>query len=170
MTSYEGIGAEHSETTEALLMGVLRKEWDFKGAITTDYVSYTTSDAIAEGFIRSGGSLTMGKDIGLGPSDWTYDSMSSLRFQNRLKQVAKEILWTWLRAEYNARYYEANPDADDTFVSATSIPSWVWWKPALTSINVAAGFGIGLWIETILVNIFLPKNKKKEELAQEGGK
>ena len=38
MTTYQGVGAEHSETTEALLSGVLRGEWDFKGAITTDYI------------------------------------------------------------------------------------------------------------------------------------
>ena len=171
MTSYEGFGAEHSETSEALLTGVLRKEWDFKGAITSDYVSYPSKAAVCEGFVRAGGNL--GMNMALSATTSSFNSLGSNRFQNRLKDVAKEILWTWLRAEYNARYYQANPDTDDQVVSSTSLRSWVWWKPLLSSVNLTAGVGLTLWLEAILLNIFWPEKnslaKRKEESVEEGG-
>ena len=170
MTSYEGFGAEHSETSEALLTGLVRKEWDFKGAITSDYVSYPSKAAVCEGFVRAGGNLGMNMALSAATSE--FNSRASNRFQNRLKDVAKEILWTWLRAEYNARYYKANPDADDTVTSSTSLQSWVWWKPVLTSINLAAGVGLALWLEKLIFDIFLPEEVnllKREEELEEGG-
>ena len=171
MTSYEGFGAEHSETSEALIMGVLRKEWDFKGAITSDYVSYPSKAAVCEGFVRAGGNL--GMNMALSATTSAFNSLNSNRFQNRLKDVAKEILWTWLRAEYNARYYQANPDTDDQVVSSTSLRSWVWWKPLLSSVNLTAGVGLTLWLQAIILNIFWPEKKslaqRKEETVEEGG-
>ena len=60
MTTYQGVGAEHSESTTALLTGVLRKEWAFNGAITTDYIG---KNFWCESIIRSGGNL--GMDVSL---------------------------------------------------------------------------------------------------------
>ena len=55
----------------------------------------------------------------------------------------------------------------------TIIPSWVWWKPVLTTFNAAACIGLAIWLETILLDIFLPKEDelplRKEEETQVGG-
>jgi beta-glucosidase len=157
MTSYEGFGAEHAETTEALLTGVLRREWDFKGAVTSDYVSYPDKAAVFEGFIRAGGNL--GMNMALTATSSEFNSTASNRYQNRLKDAAKEVLWTWLRAEYHARDYKANPDMDDSVGSVTIIPSWVWWKPVLTTFNAVAIIGLAFWLENIILDIFLPKEE-----------
>lgn len=151
MTSYDGLGAEHAETSAALIGGVLRGEWDFKGAVTTDYIPGSW-DAYLEALIRAGGNLGMNATLVS-----SFDSTSSPRFQNRLKEVAHEILYMWLRADYNADQYNANPDVDHDIISSNSIQSWNWWKPAVRCITVCTSIGLGLWGMYALIDFFDPK-------------
>lgn len=163
MTTYQGFGAEHSETTIGLLTGVLRKEWDFKGVITTDYIG---NRAYCDAIIRAGGNLGMG--VSLGSLDGvTYNESSSLRLQHRLKEVVKQILYTWLRADYNEQQYLLNPDKDETFLSSFTIDSWVWWKPLVTCINVGVISLIVMWASFLLIDELVKSNK--ETKAKEKG-
>jgi hypothetical protein len=165
MTSYEGLGAEHAETTEALINGILRKEWNFKGAITTDYISnYSVTNGATNAlqmFVRVGGSLGMGASIG------TADRSSSPRYLNRLKEISKEILWTWLRAEYNAIYYTEHPDANDTYEYTSTLNPWVWWKPMLYTFNTAVIAGVVIWAEAVVLNRVFKLKKKEAEVDTE---
>ena len=153
MTSYDGLGAEHAETSTALLTGVLRNEWDFKGAITTDYIPGSW-DPYFEALIRAGGNLGMNATLVS-----SYDSTSSLRFQNRLKEVAHEILYMWLRADYNADQYNANPDVEEDIISSNSMQSWNWWKPAVKCVTVCVSVGLVVWGEYALINFFDPSKE-----------
>ena len=156
MTTYQGIGAEHSETTIALLTGVLRKEWDFKGAITTDYIG---NKAYCDAIIRAGGNLGMGVSLG-SLEGVSYNENSSLRLQHRLKEAVKQILYSWLRADYNEQQYLLNPDTDETFLSSFTIDSWVWWKPLVTCINVGVCSLIVMWASFLLIDEFVKSNKE----------
>lgn len=106
MTTYQGVGAENSETTRALLVGVLRNEWQFKGAVTTD--AHGTNQ-YADGLFYSGGNFGMGNSLGKatyeGIGALKYDSASSARVQNRLRESAKQVLYMWLHADYCADGY-----------------------------------------------------------------
>ncbi len=165
MTTYQGVGGEHSETTEALLTGVLRKEWNFKGAVTTDYIG--GNDFYCDAIIRSGGNYGMGVSLGT-ISGVSYNTSSSLRLQNRLRDVAHEMLYTWLRADYNEKEYLKNPDKDDKYISSSSIASWVWWKPFLTCVDVVAFTACGLWIGLVALNVFTTDDKKEATFLQKG--
>ena len=156
MTAYRGPGAEAAESTEAMIIGVLRKEWQFKGAITTDYTG-TTTGPHSEYIVRAGGNLGMGNR--LSPSGWSYDSTTSLRFQNRLKEVAHEVLYMWLRADYYEQQYLENPDESDVFISSTSISSWEWWRPAVQGINAFVVIGLSVWTLFIVVDLFDPRKR-----------
>lgn len=104
MTTYEGIGAEHTETTLALLNGVLRREWGFNGSITTDYIGHKP---YVESIIRMGGNLGMGVSLG-DYANITYDLNSSSmtpRLQHRLRESAKQVLYTWLQTDARADEY-----------------------------------------------------------------
>ena len=156
MTTYQGIGAEHSETTIALLNGVLRKEWGFKGSITTDYIG---NNAYCDALFRAGGDLGMG--VGLGTlSGITYDESSPLRVQHRLKEAVKHILYTWLRADYYERNYD--PSEDETYISSTSIQSWVWWKPMVTSLNICVTTLLVLWAGLVVLDNFIKFDDESE--------
>ena len=195
MTSYDGIGAEHAETTEALITGVLRKEWGFNGTISTDYLpTYYSSNYnnYCEAFVRAGGDLGMNVSL-----VWSGDGTASNRFQNRLKEVAHHVLYTWLRSDYNKTEYEdyvnllAQFDAGtidkETYVSQNAdkweeyqqkylvandssssgaIKSWEWWKPVLYSIDVVAGLCLAIWAEFVLLSVFMPNKKVEKEGEQ----
>lgn len=154
MTTYRGIGSEHSETTIALLQGVLRNEWDFKGAITTDYI---TNANYCEAIIRARGSLGMGCRL----SD-SFNSTANIRFQHNLRMAMKDVLYMWLHADYYERYFIANPDEEDSTVVSSSINSWNWLKPFLTTVNVVAISGLVVWGSFIALDVFMPKKKKDE--------
>ena len=156
MTAYRGPGAEVAESTVGMVEGVLRREWQFKGAITTDYTG-TDTGPHTELAIRAGGDLGMGNK--LHPNGWSYDSTTSLRFQNRLKEVAKEVLYMWLHADYLEQQYLENPDESDVFLSSTSIQSWEWWKPAVQSINVFVIAGLSTWTLFIVIDLFDPRKR-----------
>lgn len=158
MTTYQGIGAEHSETTAALLTGVLRKEWAFKGAITTDYIGY---NPYCDSILRCGGNLGMGVNLSIG----SYNENSSVRLQHRMRDSVHQVLYMWLRADYNERQYLANPDGEETFISSTSINSWSWWQPMLTSITVVVAVGCAMWAALVLVSVFM-KPAKPEKTEQ----
>ena len=162
MTTYQGIGAENSETTVALLTGVLRKEWDFKGAITTDYIGH---DPYLDLIIRFGGNFGMG--VELGSVDLVYNNAGDMkiRLQHRLQDLVHEVLYMWLRADYNEQQYLANPDQDDKYISSTSINSWVWWKPFITSLDVCVGTGMALWASLIIISVVMPKKKAKRTVG-----
>lgn len=159
MTTYHGVGGEHSETTVGLITGVLRNEWDFKGAVTTDYIHENTyCDAI----IRSGGNLGMGCRLSFGG----YDSSASLRLQHRMRESVKQVLYVWLHADYNARQYALNPDASDTVTASSSILTWSWWQPLVYTLDVCVGVGCALWAALIAISVFMPAKKKNEDFSE----
>ncbi len=161
MTTYQGIGAEHSETTEGLLTGVLRREWDFKGIAVTDYI-YT--DEYLDAFVRAGGDL--GMNVSVGTSGLVYSQTgSTARLQNRIREIAKHLLYTWLRADYNEKQYLLNPDDGDTYVSSVSIPSWSWWQPLLYTLDAIIVTEVFLWAALLVLNTFW-KIKETELVSQ----
>ena len=157
MTTYRGIGAEASESTTALIMGVLRGEWQFKGAITSDHTGTTT---VAEALLRSGGNLAMGNTL---ITDWK--STENLRFQNRLREAMHETIYMWLRAEYYERDYQAKlasgeiVEENSAFISSVGISSWEWWRPALSCVNVFATVTLGAWGICTVIDLVDPDKR-----------
>ncbi len=155
MTTYQGVGAEHSETTVALLDGVLRREWDFKGAITTDYIG---DNSLCEAIIRCGGNLGMG--VGLGTIGITYNDSylnANPRMANRIRESVHQTVYMWLKAVKNEQDYLANPDKNETTVVTTSINGWQWWKDLVLMINVCAGILLSMWGLLVILSVIKPK-------------
>ena len=163
MTTYQGIGAEHSETTIALLTGVLRREWDFKGAITTDAIG---TNPYCDSILRAGGNFGMGVELGT-LKGVTYNADSSARIQHRLRDSVHQVLYMWLRADYNESQYLLNPDEGDSFVSSTSINGWEWWKPFITTVDICVGVLCVMWAALVIISILFKKNKNKAPRVSE---
>jgi beta-glucosidase len=161
MTAYRGPGAAVAESSVGMITGILRREWQFKGAITTDYTG-TETGAHSELIVRAGGDLGMGNK--LTPNGWTYDSTTSLRFQNRLKEVTKEVLYMWLHADYLERDYKdkiasGEINEESTAISSTSINSWEWWRPTVKSFNAFMTVSLTTWGVFTVVDLFDPKKR-----------
>ncbi len=160
MTSYQCVGAEPPEYSQGLITGVLRGEWQFKGSITTD--ANGQRDFKIEGLIRTGGNY--GMSIALGTNGINYaQSATTGRFQNRLRESIHQVLYTWLRADYNERMYQETAK-ESTYIANTSINSWVWWKPFIISLDVVIGCLIVYWLISATTG-FVEKNKKEENVV-----
>ncbi len=162
MTTYQGVGAEHSETTQALLRGVLRNEWDFKGAVTTDYIG---TNPYCDTLLRCGGDFGMGVKPGT-IEGVKYDSSSSARVQHMIREIAHHVLYMWLRADYYEKQYLANPEKDDSFISSTSIDSWCWWKPLIVTLDITIATLLAMWGAMVIVGFIIPSDKEKQNLKE----
>ena len=105
MSSYNRIGAVWAGGSKALLTGVLRDEWNFKGAVITDYADHHQF-MNGDQALRAGGSLWMSGATG---GSFAFET-SSATFQNALRRAAKETLYMMLHVRAVNRDY-ANGDA-----------------------------------------------------------
>ena len=111
MTSYNRIGAVWTGGSQALLTGVLRDEWNFPGAVITDYSDwhkYMNGDQM----LRAGGDLWMD---GMVKGETTCET-SSNSYKQALRQATKHTLYMYTNAlAENVNY--ANEIGDDSMVS-----------------------------------------------------
>ena len=150
----------YGTSVPALLTRVLRKEWAFNGAITTDYIG---KNFWCESIIRSGGNLGMGVSLSKGGFSDYKTVTPTVRFQNRLRESAHQTLYMWLRAKYYEREYLKNPDKNDNYVSSTSINSWCWWKPLVTCIDVLLISGAVFLLMMTYTGVFMKDEKSSQE-------
>ena len=100
----------------------------------------------------------------LGRTGITYsESATTGRMQNRMREAMHQVLYTWLRADYNERTYQETAK-DNTYISSTSINSWVWWKPFLISLDIVIGCLIVYFIISATTG-FVEKNNEEENAA-----
>ena len=149
MSSYNRIGNVWTGGSEALISGIIRGEMGFNGTVVTDYVdSWSTSFMSIEDAVRAGGDINLGqRNTGL---DTGFDD--SNRIQNRVKEVCHHVLYMFLSPiAANAEY---NESADvEQIVIGTVVEPWVWWKLALTDLNIIVGVGCAYWFYFILRDI-----------------
>lgn len=111
MTSYNRIGAVWTGGSQVLLTGVLRDEWNFPGAVITDYSDwheYMNGDQM----LRAGGDLWMD---GMVKGETTCET-SSNSYKQALRQATKHTLYMYTNAlAENANY--ANEIGDDSMIS-----------------------------------------------------
>lgn len=115
MTAYNRIGAVWTGGSEALITGVLRNEWGFKGAVITDYSDNKTYMNIDQA-VRAGGNRFMGSN------GWLYDNTAD-RLERRIFVAYKEYLFNILNS-YNTYIYNTPYEdiLDLTFPQTDSEP------------------------------------------------
>lgn len=143
MTSFNRIGCIWAGGNEALLQGILRQEWGFKGQIITDM---TENETNMDGSfnLRCGGNINLG---GMSThSGDNYSLSSPARVQNRMRQAIKEIAYSYTHALYKNWSYNESADPADAVIVSEPKYAWQWWEPALVSIDavVIAGLAIAL--------------------------
>ena len=130
MSAYNRIGALWAGGSPALLTGVLRQEWDFRGTVITDYSDhheYMNGDQM----LRAGGDLWMD---GFGGS-LTCETESN-SYAHALRRASKNILYMYLNARVENRNY-AEQTGDTAFVRprmTSGTPIWRYAAAALVSI------------------------------------
>ena len=166
MSSFNRIGAVWTGGSQALLQGVLRNEWGFKGMTITDYTENGTLQDSNQ-MLRAGGNYV------LSSSNFNEISQNNAtnRYKWQLRQSAKHIIWANVKVAYTNFVY--NSDASNkAIVSSSSKAPWVWWKPllhcaeALVIVSLAFGCLAALMPSDPEFRAHLFKKKSKDEGAE----
>ena len=157
------IGGIWTGGNEALIQGVLRKEWGFRGQIITDMTENKTNMDIGFSF-RHGGNLNLGGGSTVANSIGTATN-TPVRVQYRLREAMHEIAYAYCHAMWrNATYNEA-ADPSEMIVSVPPKEPYLWWKPAVITLDVAV-YG-GLVVAVVAAGLTILKAVKparKEEV------
>ena len=148
MSSFNRVGATWAGGNRALLTGVLRDEWGFRGSVLTDY-ALEWEMAIMD--INQG--LRAGNDIWLNglrtDTIGTIKDRSSATSVTLARNATKNVLYTYCNTVYEQNEYLKNPAED---IPAAAIASkavigpkayWVW---ALVALDVLTAAGLGFWV------------------------
>lgn len=166
MTSFNRIGGIWTGGNEALIQGVLRREWGFRGQIITDMTENKTNMDIGFSF-RHGGNLNLGGGNTVAAAIGTA-ATTPIRVQYRLREAMHEIAYAYCHAMWRNATYNASADPSEAIVSIPPKDSYLWWQPALVSIDAFAfgGLIIGAAAAVITIKATLTY-KKEEDLANE---
>ena len=166
MTSYGRIGNCYTGGSEALIEGVTRQEWGFKGVIVTDY-SYDNKFMNIDHGLRAGNDLGMGSSLNYMGADYSfnYSESATPRIQKQLKKAVKHACFAYAHTQVINKnwneYVKDHPDEGKTIDSAVIIDSWNWWKPTIVAFDIMVGCGIVIWAyETIRKKSWFEDNKE----------
>ncbi len=175
MTSFNRVGATWAGGSEAMIQGVLRNEWGFKGMIITDMIESSDLMDISQ-HLRAGANYVLGGSgytTGSASSQPT-ESTASSRLQWRLRENLKQVIYAHVRVLYKNEIYNQNASSGELIVVTESKKPYEWWKPALdcaeAMVYVATFFGLFavLWPSNVefrkeLFARLFGKNPKEEE-------
>ncbi len=140
MTSFNRVGGLWAGGNEALIQGVLRKEWGFRGQIITDMTENKTNMDIGFSF-RYGGNLNLGGGNTVANAIGTA-SNTPVRVQYRLREAMHEIAYAYCHAMWRNATYNAASDPSEMIVSIPPKEPYLWWKPAVISLDVMVYGGL----------------------------
>ena len=124
MSSFNRVGAVWTGGSQALMQGVLRNEWGFKGMTITDYTENGTLQDANQQF-RAGGNYILSASNFSDPGE----DNATVRYKWRLRESAKQVIYGTLKPRYDNFLY--NSDTSHKAIISSAKSPWVWWKPLL---------------------------------------
>ena len=162
MTSFNRTGAIWAGGNEALIQGILRSEWGFKGSIITDMTENETNmdggaNLRAGGTINLGGYSTVGKPL---------NESASPRLLWRAREAIKHLAYGYTHALWKNWSYNESAEPQDAVIVVETKLVFEWWKPALISVNAvidgAILIGIYFLLTKNVLEISATKARKEE--------
>ena len=153
MTSFNRCGGIWAGGNEALIQGVLRGEWGFRGQIITDMTENKTNMDVTFHF-RNGGNVALGGGWGSGVSMTLDQSSSPARVQWRLRECMHEIAYSYSHALYKNAVYNESADPQDAIIVTEPKRSYQWWEPALVTVDAFAYGGLLIGLFAVLYKGF----------------
>ena len=167
MAAYNRIGATWCGGSYALMTGVLRDEWGFRGSVVTDAWTVGNDLYNMEQGVRVGTNMLLNSSR----QPYGLNGLNNLTTINCLRDSAHDILYTYCNTIYRQdKYIEAkangeNVDGDifDVQISGKQAKgAFPYWLVALITVDIVTMIGLTIW--TYL--IFLKKEKNKTDNIQ----
>jgi beta-glucosidase len=168
MTSFNRIGGIWTGGNEALIQGVLRREWGFKGQIITDMTENGTNMDIGFSF-RCGGNINLISQSHTEAAAIGTAANTPVRVQWRMREAMHQIAYSFCNAMWRNNNYNVSADPSEAIVSIPPKQSYLWWQPALISIDGFAfgGLVIGVAAAVLTIRTTLKYRDEEEEPANE---
>ena len=164
MTSFNRIGGLWTGGNEALIQGVLRREWGFRGQIITDMTENKTNMDIGFSF-RYGGNLNLGGGSTVANAIGTA-ATTPVRVQWRLREAMHEIAYAYCHAMWRNATYNESADPSEAIVSIPPKDAYLWWQPALVSIDAFAFSGLAIGAAACVLTILNTLKNGGEEAEE----
>lgn len=155
MSSYNRVGAVWAGGSLGLLTGILRQEWNFQGAVITDYSDH--HDFMnGDQMIRTGGDLWM-DGMMLGTLKCETESNS---FWQAMRQASKNIVYMTLNAHVeNMNYVAESGDTDMTRPLITvEMPLW---QKIIIGLDVVSVALFALALRSVILDVQVKRAAKK---------
>lgn len=155
MASFNKIGPTWAGSNYAMINGIIRTEFGFKGTVITDYSDGTSADMD----IHSG--LRGGLNTELNPKYPNTGNHGKVDFEdvteaNLARESAKSIIYTICSTYYYAKHNtEVNEYTVEVTGPQTIKKGFEWWIPVLVASEVVIFGALGFWLY-----IALKKDKK----------
>ena len=159
MSSFNKVGATWAGGNYALLTGLLREEWGFRGSVLTDYALEWEMD-----FMDINQGIRAGNDMWLNglrtDSIGTINNKNSATTLSCAREATKNMLYTFCNTLYKQSKYIEHPIANAPVAELTSkmhsgpAATWIWLLVGLDALTV---IGLGVWV------YFCFFHKKKEK-------
>ena len=105
-----------------------------------------------------------GNNYILGGSGWSTGTgsapklaTSTPRFQHRMRECAKQVIYAHIHALYRNKLYNENPE-NAAIISGSSKPTWLWFKPVIWSAEA-------LVLTGLILGVALPWIPSKKEFG-----
>lgn len=148
MSAYNKVGATWAGANYAMINGIIREEFGFRGTVISDYDNNEDSMNINAG-------LRGGNDTWLNPQypSYRYPTKTWSRFDsndvthlNLARNATKNILYTFC----NTYYYSTHKDMNNPYAKEVSTPKTVeqgfeWWIHVVVGLNVLTLIGFIIW-------------------------
>lgn len=164
MSAFNRVGATWSGGNYALLTGVLRNEWGFRGSVITDYALAWEMEIMD---INQG--LRAGNDFWLNglrtDTIGTISNKDSATSVSLARTATKNVLYTYCNTVYRQSLFMDNPDVEEGYpiaeitgkAATQASNAWIW---GVIAIDVVAAVGIGVWC------YFLFFKRKKQDKTE----
>ncbi len=149
MAAYSNVGAVTCTGSYALLTGVLRTEWGFKGTVITDYSDGSDACDPDQG-LRAGTDMWLaGARAGLG----SFNDKTSATAVSCMRRAAKNVIYTYCNTLYRQANYDPAEGESQFAVEVSNRAAGdvaMFWVLGVVAIDVVAMAGVGFWAYMVL--------------------
>lgn len=153
MAAMNCVGSTLAKYHGAMIDGVLRGEWDFKGTVITDWEG---SGNVAKGLYAGLDLWLTGAQVKVQTNGWSNTAV----FVTAARNACKHILWAKAFAYYTNQTHDSSEDiiAADTDIIVAHDVAFGWWYVGVWSLTVATAIGTTVFVIHAIKST--KKNKK----------
>ncbi len=161
MVAFNRIGATNASHHAGMLQTILRKEWGFKGLISTDMMNnkyyFNAESMIMAGitqvadFASNNSYIDSANNHGGADSNWTYITVDAVKNDATLVNQARQNL-----------KYQLYAFANSAVLNISTVRVTPWWETAVKAIITVSAVLTGVCGLAWLVTTVMPAKKKEE--------